>query len=126
MSLLIGSIELGIIYSLLVLGIYISFRILDVPDLTADGSFTFGMAVMAMSVTAGHPYLGVLLTGRRQPGRFGDSPPANPVENPAHFGRYLNHDRALLHQFNGHAGDQQCGPLGHTDRLSRLQRLAGP
>lgn len=62
MSLLIGSIELGIIYSLLVLGIYISFRILDVPDLTADGSFTFGMAVMAMSVTAGHPYLGVLLS----------------------------------------------------------------
>lgn len=62
MSLLVGSIELGIIYALLVLGIYISFRILDVPDLTADGSFTFGMAVMAMSVTAGHPYLGVFIS----------------------------------------------------------------
>ncbi len=55
MSLLIGSIELGIIYSLLVLGIYISFRILDVPDLTADGSFTFGLAGTARRVPGGHP-----------------------------------------------------------------------
>ena len=41
MTLLIGSLQLGLIYGVMVLGIYISFRILNIPDLTAEGSFTF-------------------------------------------------------------------------------------
>ena len=40
-----GTLELGFIYSLLALGIFISLRILDIPDLTVDGSFTLGVAV---------------------------------------------------------------------------------
>jgi putative ABC transport system permease protein len=47
MSLLIGSLTIGLILSLLALGVYISFRIFDFPDITADGSFTLGAAVMA-------------------------------------------------------------------------------
>ncbi len=61
MALAIGSVQLGLIYGLLALGIYISFRILNIPDLTADGSFTLGLSVSAALTVAGHPFLGILL-----------------------------------------------------------------
>lgn len=61
MTLLLGSVQLGLIYGMLALGIYISFRILNIPDLTADGSFTLGLSVSAVMTLAGHPYLGILL-----------------------------------------------------------------
>lgn len=55
-----GALELGLIYGLLALGIFISFRILNVADLTVDSSFTTGGAVSALLTLAGHPYLGLL------------------------------------------------------------------
>lgn len=61
MTLFIGSLQLGLIYGLLALGIYITFRILNIPDLTADGSFTLGLAVSAMFTIAGHPVSGLLM-----------------------------------------------------------------
>lgn len=61
MTLLLGSAQLGLIYGMLALGIYISFRILNIPDLTADGSFTLGLSVSAVLTIAGHPALGILL-----------------------------------------------------------------
>lgn len=61
MTLIIGSAQLGLIYGILALGIYISFRILDIPDLTADGSFTLGLSVSAVLTIAGHPLAGILL-----------------------------------------------------------------
>jgi len=61
MTLMIGSAQLGLIYGMLALGIYISFRILNIPDLTADGSFTLGLSVSAVLTVAGHPLLGILL-----------------------------------------------------------------
>ncbi len=45
MALLIGALTLGIILSLLALGVYISYRIFDIADITVDGSLTFGAAV---------------------------------------------------------------------------------
>lgn len=59
MTLLIGSLQLGLMYGLLALGIYITFRILGLPDLTADGSFTLGLSVSAALTVAGQPYLGL-------------------------------------------------------------------
>ena len=61
MALAVGSVQLGLIYGLLALGIYISFRILNIPDLTADGSFTLGLSVSAAMTVAGYPFLGILL-----------------------------------------------------------------
>jgi putative tryptophan/tyrosine transport system permease protein len=61
MTLFLGSLQLGLMYGLLAMGIFISFRILNVPDLTAEGSFTLGVAVSAMVTVAGAPYLGLLL-----------------------------------------------------------------
>lgn len=52
-----SSIELGLFYSLMTLGLFISYRILDIADLTVDGSFTLGAAVCAMVTIAGHPIL---------------------------------------------------------------------
>ena len=45
MTLLIGSTTMGLILALLALGVYLSFRIFNFPDITADGSITFGAAV---------------------------------------------------------------------------------
>lgn len=56
-----SAIELGLIYSLMVLGLFISYRILNIPDLTVDGSFTLGAAVAVVATLAGYPVLGLLL-----------------------------------------------------------------
>ncbi|RXT08811.1 ABC transporter permease [Ammoniphilus sp. CFH 90114] len=55
---LMGSLESGIIFSLMALGVYLTFRILNFPDLTVDGSFTTGGAMAAAMIVAGyHPLL---------------------------------------------------------------------
>lgn len=61
-SVVLGALQLGLIYSILALGIFISFRILDIPDLTVDGSFTTGVAVSVIFAYNGHPILGVILS----------------------------------------------------------------
>jgi len=48
MTLLIGALTLGIILALLALGVYISYRIFDIADITVDGSLTFGAAVASV------------------------------------------------------------------------------
>lgn len=60
MTLLTGSIELGLIYGILALGVYITFRILNIPDLTVEGSFVLGMAITAVFTVAGHPIVGLV------------------------------------------------------------------
>lgn len=57
---LLSAVELGLIYALMVLGLFLSYRILNIPDLTVDGSFTLGAAVAVVCTLAGHPVLGVL------------------------------------------------------------------
>ncbi|MBN2658465.1 MAG: ABC transporter permease [Spirochaetales bacterium] len=47
----------GLIYGIMALGVFISFRILDFPDLTVDGSFPLGAAVMAACLLAGIPFI---------------------------------------------------------------------
>lgn len=49
-----GAFELGLLYALMALGVYITFRILDFPDLTVDGSFTTGGAIAAVMITGGY------------------------------------------------------------------------
>ncbi|WP_062105374.1 ABC transporter permease [Bacillus niameyensis] len=49
-----GSVEQGIIYAIMALGVYLSFRVLDFPDLTVDGSFVTGGAVAASMVVLGY------------------------------------------------------------------------
>ena len=49
------SIELGLIWSLLALGVFVSFRILDFADLTVEGSMALGGALTASLMLKGHP-----------------------------------------------------------------------
>lgn len=58
----LGAIEQGFAFGLMVLGVYLTFRILDFPDLTVDGSLPLGAAVTAVSITAGlHPLVAMIL-----------------------------------------------------------------
>ena len=50
-----GAIESGIIYAIMALGVYLTFRILDFPDLTAEGSFVTGASVASISIVNGIP-----------------------------------------------------------------------
>lgn len=57
-----GSVEQGIIYAILALGVYLTFRVLDFPDLTVDGSFVTGAATAATMIALGyHPILATLV-----------------------------------------------------------------
>ncbi|MEM6462026.1 MAG: ABC transporter permease [Pseudomonadota bacterium] len=57
-----GAIEVGLIFGLVAMGVYLSFRVLDFPDLTVDGSFPLGAAVSAVAILHGiNPYLATLL-----------------------------------------------------------------
>lgn len=53
------ALELGCIYSLVALALFLSYRILDIADLTTDGCFILGMAVSVSCAAAGHPILGI-------------------------------------------------------------------
>jgi len=58
---LLGAIELGLLFSFMALGVYITFRILDFPDLTVDGSYTTGGAIAAVMITNGFsPWIATL------------------------------------------------------------------
>src|SRR5690242_15353508 len=48
MTLLIGALTIGLILSLLAMGVFISFRIFAMPDITADGSITLGASIAAV------------------------------------------------------------------------------
>lgn len=61
---LFGALEIGLIFSLVALGVYISFRLLRFPDLTVDGSFPLGGAVGALCISSGwDPFTATLLAG---------------------------------------------------------------
>ncbi|QTH45999.1 ABC transporter permease [Cohnella sp. LGH] len=56
-----GAVALGLLYALMALGVYITFRILDFPDLTVDGSFATGGGIAAIMISMGyHPALATL------------------------------------------------------------------
>ena len=58
MTLLIGALTMGIILALLALGVYLSFRIFNIPDMTAEGAVTLGASVAAvMMVNHYNPFL---------------------------------------------------------------------
>ena len=58
---LFGNLEQGCIYAILALGLFIAFRILNLPDLTVDGSFVTGLAYSCVWTVAGHPLIGILM-----------------------------------------------------------------
>lgn len=61
-SIFLSSASQGVLWALLAIGVFLTFRILDIADLTAEGSFPLGAGIAAMSITKGiHPVLACLL-----------------------------------------------------------------
>ena len=97
MTLLIGALTLGLILALLALGVYVSFRIFNIPDMTAEGSVTLGASVAAAMMVGGHN--AVLATaaghcrwnGRRRRYRAA----GHQVQNQRTAQRHPGHDRPL-------------------------------
>lgn len=57
----LGAVEQGLVYGIMVIGVYLTFRILDFPDLTVDGSLPLGAAISAVAITNGmNPYLSLV------------------------------------------------------------------
>jgi len=58
----LGALEQGLLYGIMVVGVFLTFRVLDFPDLTVDGSLPLGAAVSAVALTHGiHPLAALLL-----------------------------------------------------------------
>ena len=60
LTMFLGGLQEGLFYALLAMGVFISFRILNTPDLTTEGSYTLGVAVSAVLTVAGPPVLGLV------------------------------------------------------------------
>ena len=58
-AVILSALELGCIYSLVAMALLLSFRVLNIADMTTDGSFTLGCAVSATLAVAGHPLLAI-------------------------------------------------------------------
>ena len=58
-AVIISALELGGIYALVALALYLSYRTLNIADMTTDGAFTLGCAVSATVAVAGHPVLAI-------------------------------------------------------------------
>ena len=56
-TVILSALELGCIYALVALALFLSFRVLNIADMTTDGAFTLGCAVSATVAVAGHPIL---------------------------------------------------------------------
>ena len=108
MSLLLGALTLGFIFSLVALGVFISFRIFAFPDITADGSSTLGAALAAMLLV--HHVNPVLATSagfaRRLSRRHIDRNAGDKIQNQRLACRHSGDDRSVLYQ-PAHYGEKQ-------------------
>ncbi len=59
----LGALEQGLAYGIMAIGVYLTFRILDFPDLTVDGSLPLGASITALALTSGiNPFVALLLS----------------------------------------------------------------
>jgi putative ABC transport system permease protein len=60
----LGALEMGLVFALVAMGVFLSFRVLQFPDLTVDGSFPLGAAVAAILIVSGsNPFLATFVAG---------------------------------------------------------------
>lgn len=60
---MIIALEIGLLYAIMALGVYLTYRVLDFPDLTVDGSFTTGAATCAILLVSGAPVWTAMIAG---------------------------------------------------------------
>ena len=59
-TIIVGILEEGLVYAIMALGVYITYKILDFPDLSVDGTFPLGAAVTAAGIANGLPFIGTI------------------------------------------------------------------
>ena len=59
-TIIFGILEEGLVYAIMALGVYITYKILDFPDLSVDGTFPLGAAVTATGIANGLPFIGTI------------------------------------------------------------------
>lgn len=63
LQILTGAVSLGLLWAVMTIGVYITFRILDIADLTVEGSIAMGASIAAQMITSGaNPYLATLFS----------------------------------------------------------------
>ena len=129
MTLLIGALTIGLILSLLALGVFISFRIFEFPDITADGSITLGAARRGCPARARRAPV-ARHRRRRSLGRgarghaYGRHP--HPLRDQQAAVGHPRDDRALLRQPARDGQEQRAAALGtHAGDAGRARRRAG-
>lgn len=104
-----GNVAQGIIWGIMALGVYITFRILDFADLTVDGSLATGGAVAVMLIRGGmNPALALFRISGRYGSRICDRYFTYVFWNSGHSGQYSDADRTLLGESRNH-GKIQSG-----------------
>ena len=103
------ALELGFLYAPVALALFLSFRVLDIADLTTDGCFVLGAAVSVTLTAAGHPLLAVpaaMLAGA-----------CAGFITAFHSGGHRHQYGALHHQPHGHGLALQREPVGQRHRI---------
>lgn len=59
---ILGAVVTGLIFAIMAIGVFITFRVLNLADMSVDGTFTTGAAVSAVLCMASHPYLGIFMS----------------------------------------------------------------
>ena len=105
---LLGAVEIGLVYGVVACGVFLSFRVLNFPDLTVDGSFPLGAAVTATLLISGiNPWAATALAlVGGLPGRDGDGFSQRPLRYPQPACQHPDDDRALHRQPAHHGGAQ--------------------
>ena len=101
-SVVTGTFEKGLVFSILALGIFISFRILDIPDLSVDGTFTLGVAVSVMQAFNGDPQGHTAVNSCRSYRRKRDGNTYHKTQRSAYTCRNNHNDGSLLHKPENH------------------------
>ena len=97
MDIILSSISQGLLWSVMAIGVYLTFRILDIADMTAEGSYPLGAAVCATGIVNGlNPLLATFLAMIAGMGAGLISGLLHKVKNSCSLDRYCHLDRSLF------------------------------
>lgn len=117
------ALELGFLYALVAMALFLSYRILDIADLTTDGCFVLGAAVSVTVTAAGHPVLAIfaaMLAGACA--GFVTAFLQTKLGVAVDPRRHRHEHRPLHHQLNGDGLEIQPEPAWRQDRLHDAAR----
>lgn len=119
MTLFIGILEEGLIYAIMALGVYITYKILDFPDLSVDSTFPMGAALTGLCHISRHQPGSDLISclWRRGTGRLRDGSDSRQIKGQRPALRYHCHDRTIFFKLTDGWRPRQCADLQPGDHF---------